>query len=160
MSEEVFGMIVLVVFFTLMLGEFTIFCALTLRDTKRQRGNFGIPLKPTVCPNCGSAPLHMLQQVPISWRRWMAVMVVRIDGRLRLRLIPKSWRQSMWDDWTCPECGLELNHWSQPVKEQNSLSKWAILHAAKNAEENERRRDGADERIRDANDQTQRGDAR
>jgi hypothetical protein len=106
---------------------------LMIRDTIRQRGNWGLNLKPGPCTECGT-PMPMIRK-------------------------PANWRQALWGGWTCPECGLELDKWSRPVEGQPAAAKWKALRAADEADREERRPRRADERIRDVNEQTQRGDA-
>ncbi len=108
------------------------FGSLTVRDTIRQRGMFGVNKGPVVCPQCGTLS-----------RRGM--------------MFP-DWKEICYGGWTCHECGIELSQYGRPWKQQNTLAKWAVLQAAEEGEENRHRSESADERIREANDQTQRGD--
>lgn len=71
---------------------------------------------------------------------------------------PASWRQLMWGGWTCSECGLELDVSGRPVEGQ-APDKWAVLRAIEEIDEREHRLHSQDERNRNANDQTKRGDA-
>ena len=118
---------------TAFVGVVSLFGFLIVRDTIRQRGMWGLPHKKAICGQCGTA-------MPMHFR------------------IPTSWRQAMWGGWTCAECGFELDKFGRPTKEQNTLAKWAVLQAVEEGEENRHRSESADERIREANDQTQRGD--
>jgi len=105
---------------------------LVLRDTIRQRGAFGINFfKRIVCPQCGT-PL----------RRGITIL---------------DWKELYYGGWTCHECGIELSQWGRPWKVQNPLAKWAVL-AAEDANQHSLRPQRRDERIRNVNDQTQRGD--
>jgi hypothetical protein len=106
------------------------FAGLTLCDTIRRRGMFGINFKRVVCPRCGI--------------------------RLRRGITFPSHKELLWGGWTCHECGLELSHWGRPWKEQNTLAKWAVLRAAEDANERKRRPQRQEERIRNGNDQTKR----
>jgi hypothetical protein len=116
----------------LLLGGFAVI-ALMIRDTIRQRGKWGLNFKPTACTECGTpAP--------------------------QVRL-PANWRQATWGGWTCAECGLELDKWGRPIEGQNAPAKWKVLRAAEEAKQREHRPKSPDERIREVNDQTQRGDA-
>lgn len=105
---------------------------LVIRDTIRQRGKWGINLKPSVCIECDT-PMPTFRK-------------------------PASWRQAMWGGWTCAECGFELDKWGRPTEGQNNLAKWAVLRSASKTEEGEYPAHNRDERIRQVNDQTQRGD--
>lgn len=106
---------------------------LILRDTIRQRGMHGINFKRVVCPQCGT---HLRRG--ITW---------------------PSWKECWYSGWTCHECGLELNQYGRPWKEQNTLAKWAVLRTVGSAGERKQKSQPRDERIRTVNDQTQRGDA-
>jgi hypothetical protein len=116
----------------LILSPLAIGIYLVIRDTIRQRGKWGINWKPAVCMQCDtSAPL---------FRK------------------PANRRQALWGGWTCAECGFELDKWGRPVEEQNTLAKWAVLRVAEKIQEREYPAHEPDERIREANNQTQRGD--
>ena len=130
---ERFFVIALSAFFVVLFGSLAIGLVLVVRDTLRQRGRWGINLKPAVCTQCG-APMPMVRK-------------------------PANWRQALWGGGTCPECGFELDKWGRPIEDQNSLAKWAILRSAEETEESSRRAKLLEERIRAVNDRTQRGDA-
>jgi hypothetical protein len=116
----------------LLFGLLAVGAVLVIRDTIRQRGNWGINFKQAVCTQCGT-PMPMVRK-------------------------PANWRQAMWGGGTCPECGFELDKWGRPVEGQNAPAKWKVLRAAEEAEEREHRPKRRDERIREVNDQTQRGE--
>jgi hypothetical protein len=128
-SGELLGMIALIAVSVLMFGALAVGLMLVIRDTIRQRGNWGVNFKPAACTECGT-PAPLVRK-------------------------PANWRQAMWGGWTCKECGFELDKWGRPVAEQNELAKWAVLRGP---EQRERRRP-RDERIRDVHDQTRPGDA-
>jgi hypothetical protein len=104
-----------------------------IRDTIRQRGNWGINLKQAVCTQCAT-PMPMVRK-------------------------PANWRQALWGGGTCPECGFELDKWGRPVEGQTAPAKWKVLRSVEEDERIERRPQRRDERIREVNEQTQRGDA-
>jgi len=65
---------------------------LTVVDTVRGKGRWGINPGPAICPQCKTpAP---------TFRR------------------PSSFRQAMWGGWTCASCNLELDKWGKPVAER------------------------------------------
>ena len=132
MSVGVLGMIVAIALGVVVFGLLAVGAMLMIRDTIRRRGNWGINLKPGPCSQCGT-PMPMIRK-------------------------PANWRQAMWGGWTCAECGLELDKWGRPVEGQVP-GKWEVLRAVEDAEQSERRTRRPDERIREVNDQTQRGDA-
>lgn len=127
------GMIAVIAISVVVIGLLTLGAVLVIRDTVRGRGNWGINLKPGPCSQCGT-PMPMIRK-------------------------PANWRQAMWGGWTCPECGLELDKWSRPVEGQTASGKWAALRAVEDADRKKRRQRTQDDRIREVNDQTQRGDA-
>lgn len=124
-----------VILIVLILSPSAVVIVLSIRDTIRGRGRWGINARQTFCSECGS-PLP----------------------RITVR-IPTSWRQALWGGWTCAECGFDLDKWGRPTQDQTNLAKWAVLRAAEDAETAEYRRPRPSERIQDANEQTQRGDA-
>jgi ribosomal protein L37E len=136
MSEEPFffaievGAIILGVPF---LGLSVVALVLGVRDTFRQRGKWGINLKPVVCTQCGT-PMPMVRK-------------------------PASLNQALWGGGTCAECGFELDKYGRPVQEQNTLVKWAVLRAVEDSDKRQHRPRHREERILKVNDQTQRGDA-
>ena len=132
MSADSIGLIAGIVCSVLLFGLLAVGAVLVIRDTIRQRGNWGINFKQAVCTQCGT-PMPMVRK-------------------------PANWRQAMWGGGTCPECGFELDKWGRPVEGQNAPAKWKVLRAAEEAEEREYRPKRRDERIRDVNDQTQRGE--
>lgn len=73
---------------------------LSVRDTIRQRGDWGIPFG---IPNCR----HCRARMP-AFR------------------VPANFRQGMWGGWTCRECGLEVDKWGEPIPGQTRLAKWAL----------------------------------
>lgn len=109
------------------------FAGLILRDTIRRRGPYGINFKRIVCPQCGA--------------------------RLRRGITSPDWKERWYGGWMCHECGIELSQYGRPWKEQNPLAKWNVLRAAEDANDRKRRSQRQEERIRNAKDQTQRGDA-
>jgi hypothetical protein len=127
------GVIGMLCISALVIVPLTVGAALVIRDTIRGRGNWGINLKPGPCIECGT-PMPMIRK-------------------------PANWRQALWGGWTCPECGLELDKWGRPIEGQDAPAKWKTLRAAQEADQGERRPRQADDRIREVNDQTQRGDA-
>jgi len=67
-----------------------VFLILTVIDTVRGSGRWGINPGPAKCPACGTtAP---------TFRK------------------PKNFQQAMWGGWTCASCGLELDKWAKPVR--------------------------------------------
>jgi hypothetical protein len=72
---------------------------LTVRDTVRKKGRWGINLWPTSCRSCG-------EPAPAIRR-------------------PENLRQSLWGGWTCPQCGLEVDKWGEPVADQPFPAKWS-----------------------------------
>ena len=129
MSADLLGMIAVIAFAVFLFGLLSVGAVLIIRDTIRQRGNWGINLKPGPCRQCGT-PMPMIRK-------------------------PANWRQAMWGGWTCAECGLELDKWGQPVEGQNP-GKWAVLRAVEETEQEEPPQTPQDERIREVNEQTQR----
>jgi hypothetical protein len=115
-----------------MLSLFCIGVIGVILDYIGQRGNRVINFKWPTCRQYGE-PMPMLRK-------------------------PTSWRQAMWGGWTCAECGFESDRRGRPNRDQNRLSKWAVLLAVVESEE-PRRPQQRNERIREANDQTQRGNA-
>lgn len=132
MSDGLLGTIAAIAVGVVVFGLLAAGAGLMIRDTLRKRGNWGINLKPGPCLQCGT-PMPRIRK-------------------------PANWRQAMWGGWTCTECGLELDKWGRPVEGQ-APGKWAVLRAVEDAEQNERRTPRPDERIREVNDQTQRGNA-
>jgi hypothetical protein len=132
---DLIGMIAVIALAVVIVGLLTVGAVLGIRDTIRRRGNWGINFKQAVCTQCDTP---------------MPMVTVRM---------PTSWRQAMWGGWTCPECGFELDKWGRPVEGQDTPAKWKVLRAAEDAERRERRPRRNDERIRDYNNKTQRGDA-
>jgi hypothetical protein len=65
---------------------------MTIVDTVRGRGRWGINLKGAVCPQCHTAAPTMR--------------------------IPKNARQAMWGGWTCTQCGLEIDKWGTPIRDR------------------------------------------
>jgi hypothetical protein len=66
---------------------------LMVRDTKRQRGVFGINTSAPVCARCDS-PAPMVRA-------------------------PANFRQFLWGGWTCQRCSLELDKWGRPIAGQD-----------------------------------------
>jgi len=130
MSADLLGMIAVIAFSIMLFSVLGVGAVLVIRDMIRQRGNWGINLKPGPCRQCGT-PSPIIRK-------------------------PANWRQAMWGGWTCAECGLELDKWGQPVEGQ-APGKWAVLRAVEQAEQNDRPQPPKDKRIREANEQTQRG---
>jgi ribosomal protein L37E len=125
--------VAIVVFSVLFFGALTVGAVLVIRDTIRQRGKWGINTKPGVCTECGT-PAPLVRK-------------------------PANWNQALWGGWTCSECGFELDKWGRPIEDQNTLAKWAVLRAAEETGQREHPLKRRDDRIRNANDQTQQGDA-
>jgi hypothetical protein len=89
MNLDTLVMLVLVPLLGLMVLAMTVGIVLVVRDTVRQRGNWGINTKPVRCPGCGEpAP------------------TVRV---------PKNWRQTLWGGGTCAKCGLDYDKWGRAV---------------------------------------------
>ena len=65
---------------------------LVVRDTIRQRGNFGINTKQVYCPDCDE-PAPTIRA-------------------------PKNLRQAVWGGCTCAECGTEYDKWGRRVKKK------------------------------------------
>ena len=92
MDPETLGMIFAIgisvlVFSVLCVGGF-----LVVRDTIRQRGNWGLNFRPVVCPECGEpAP------------------AVRA---------PRNRRQTLWGGATCEECGTEYDKWGHRIDDE------------------------------------------
>jgi hypothetical protein len=133
METDALLLLILIVPGLLIFGLAAVAMVFVIRDTIRQRGKWGINLKPAVCTQCGT-PMPTVRK-------------------------PANWRQALWGGGTCPECGFELDKWGRPVEDQNSLAKWNVLRAANETERGEHRPRRRDGRIREANDQTQRGEA-
>lgn len=127
------GMIAVIALAVVIFGALTVNVVLVIRDTIRQRGKWGINFKRAVCTEC-DAPMPLVRR-------------------------PANWQQALWGGWTCAECGLELDKWGHPVEDQDAPAKWKVLRAAEEAGRKPRRPRPSDERIRDENDRTQRGDA-
>jgi hypothetical protein len=128
MSTDLLGMIAAIALGIVVFGLLGIGLVFVIRDTIRQRGNWGINFKPGPCQQCGT-PMPMIRK-------------------------PDNWRQAMWGGWTCPECGLELDKWGRPVEGQ-APGKWAVLRAIEEIDEGEHRPKHRDERIHEGNDQMQ-----
>jgi hypothetical protein len=64
---------------------------LVVRDTIRQRGNFGLNFTSARCSACG-------ESMP-AFRK------------------PANFKQTLWGGWTCPKCGVELDKWGRPVEQ-------------------------------------------
>lgn len=62
---------------------------LTVVQTIQGRGNWGINLKPTKCPQCGGKPP--------TFR------------------MPKNARQALWGGWTCAACNIDVDKWGKRV---------------------------------------------
>jgi hypothetical protein len=132
-EEELLVILVLPIVWSLPVWTIVFFAGLTLRDTIRQRGIFGINFfKRIACPVCST--------------------------RLRRGITIPDWKEVYYGGWTCYECGIELNQFGHPWKEQNTVAKWAVLRAAEDTNERKRRRRHQEERIRDVKDQMQRGE--
>lgn len=131
-SVDLFALIAAIAIGMVVFGLLATGVVLMIRDTIRRRGNWGINLTPGTCGQCGT-PRPMVRK-------------------------PANWRQAMWGGWTCTECGLEVDKWGQPVEGQTP-GKWAVLRAVEDAEHGDRRPPRSDERIRESNDRTQRGNA-
>ncbi len=134
-QEDVTGILVCSTVLSLCVWGNALFVGLILRDTIRRRGFWGINFRRRVCTQCGT-----------SWSPW------------RIRGTRLTWRGIVRGIETCHECGFELNQWGRPVKDQNPLAKWNVLHTAY-ANQHKHRRRRRDDRILNVNDQTQRGDA-
>jgi hypothetical protein len=130
MSLGVIGMIVAVALSVLVFGLIVVGLVWVVCDTVWQRGNWGINFKQAVCTQCGT---------PMPPAR-----------------TPANWRQALWGGWTCAECGFELDKWGRPIEGQSGPAKWKALQVVV---ERERRPGPREERIREVNEQTQRGDA-
>lgn len=129
--EPPFTLGIAAITFPVLLGGILLILGLMLRDTIRQRGNWGINVKRVVCTQCGT-PMPMVRK-------------------------PANWRQTLWGGGTCPECGFELDKWGRPIEGQNTPAKWNILRAIEEEEPIERRPKRRDERIREANNRMQQG---
>ncbi len=132
-TVDLMGMIAAIAISVVVFGLLGAGAVLVIRDTIRQRGNWGINTKQVVCTQCDT-PMPMVRK-------------------------PANWRQALWGGGTCPECGFELDKWGRPVEGQNAPAKWKVLRDRDEAERRERPARRRDERIRDENDRTQRGDA-
>jgi len=92
MDEDTIVWLILGPLVGVMLTTLTIGFVLMVRDTVRQRGNWGINWKPVRCPECG---------VPAPAVR-----------------IPQNRRQTLWGGATCTECGVEYDKWGREVEER------------------------------------------
>ena len=84
------GMIALAVVGVFVLGGMLTLFVLTIRDTIRQDGRWGMNFKGLAgvdCPVC--------------------------DEPMPAVRIPKNLSQMVWGGWTCPECGAEVNKWGR-----------------------------------------------
>jgi hypothetical protein len=93
---EAIGMVVLVAIAVLIMLALGTGAALVARDTFRQRGRWGINLKPIRCPGCGE-PAPTVRK-------------------------PKNRQQALWGGVTCDACGLEYDKWGRPVGKPGSTS--------------------------------------
>ncbi len=66
--------------------------ALTIVDTVRREGRWGINFKGATCPQCHSAAPTMR--------------------------VPKNARQALWGGWTCTRCQLEIDKWGKPIRDR------------------------------------------
>ncbi|HTU19643.1 MAG TPA: hypothetical protein VMG10_16400 [Gemmataceae bacterium] len=128
------GTIAAIAFSVLIFGLIAVGAGFVIRDSIRRRGNWGWNFKQAICTQCGTP-------MPMMFRK------------------PTSWRQAMWGGWTCAECGFELDKWGRPIEGQDAPAKWNVLRAVEEVEKKGQRPPPRDERIREMNDQTQRGDA-
>jgi hypothetical protein len=80
---------------------------LMIRDTRRQRGGWGINLSIPNCRHCGE--------------------------RMPAVRVPANLRQAIWGGWTCAQCGLEVDKWGEPVPGQNQPAKWSAKLDDRNA---------------------------
>lgn len=65
---------------------------MTIVDTVRGQGRWGINTKPTACPQCHTpAPTFRT---------------------------PKNVRQAMWGGWTCERCHIEIDKWGKPIRDR------------------------------------------
>lgn len=62
---------------------------LTVVQTIQGKGNWGINLKATTCPQCGAKPP--------TFR------------------VPKNARQALWGGWTCTTCSIEVDKWGKRI---------------------------------------------
>jgi hypothetical protein len=76
------------------------FAVMIVRDTMRQSGRWGINFKQPRCPTCNTL-------MPLLPKH----------TSLRQRLRRALWA---WGDSTCPQCGLELDKWGNPVSDKPS----------------------------------------
>ena len=114
----------------LIFGALGVGLYLVIRDTSRQRGNWGMNFKQVICTHCDT-PMPMVRK-------------------------PANWRQALWGVGRAPNAVSSWISGVVPVETQNTAAKWAVLRAAEEAEEDERRPPRRDKRIREANDQTKR----
>lgn len=126
---DLLGILAAIAVSVIFFGLLVIGVIFVIRDTIRQRGNWGLNFKPGACRQCGT-PMPMVRK-------------------------PANWRQALWGGWTCAECGLEVDKWGKPVEGQ-APGKWAVLRAVEEAEKVERPRLSKENRIREVNEQTQR----
>jgi hypothetical protein len=89
MDADTIVMLVFLPIVGLVMLALTVGAILVVRDTVRQRGNWGINTKPVHCPQCGEA-----------------APAVRV---------PKNWRQTLWGGGTCAQCGVEYDKWGRAV---------------------------------------------
>ena len=98
MSSDVIFAVFAIVAAAVVFGLLVTGVVLVVRDTIRKRGNWGLNFSTPDCRHCHAA-----------------MPVVRV---------PTNVRQMMWGGWTCPECGLEVDKWGEPVPNQTGPAKW------------------------------------
>lgn len=65
---------------------------MTIVDTIRQQGRWGINFQGASCPQCKQAA-----------------------PTLRM---PKNARQALWGGWTCERCRIEIDKWGKPISDR------------------------------------------
>jgi hypothetical protein len=89
MDNDTLLMLIVVPIVGVVVLVLTVGAVLVVRDTVRQRGNWGVNAKPVFCPRCGE-PAPVLRK-------------------------PKNWHQTLWGGCTCAKCGLDYDKWGRPV---------------------------------------------
>jgi hypothetical protein len=129
MSTDTLLMILVIGASVVVFGLLATGAVLVVRDTIRQRGNWGINFTAPSCRHCQS-PMPPVR-------------------------IPANARQAMWGGWTCKECGLEVDKWGEPIPNQTQPAKFNTpLVDPRNKARGER---PADPRLKKPNDDVQRG---
>ena len=92
MNNDTLVMLIAIPLAGLVVLVLTIGAVLVIRDTVRQRGRWGVNVKPVICPSCGE-PAPTIRA-------------------------PKNRRQALWGGHTCSKCGLEYDKWGRAINER------------------------------------------